>query len=69
MLTKQNSAVDGPEMEFLDINMTKKPRALLLHAIYSLSTGSFLKKIRETRKLESICEKGEENGMMFVQFL
>jgi hypothetical protein len=57
MLTKQNSAADGPEMEFLDINLTKKTSSLLLHAIYSLSTGRFLKKIRETRKLESVCEK------------
>ena len=58
----------NPEMEFLDINLTKVSR-LLIHAIHSLSTGGFLKrirlysgflkyiqKIRETRKLESIHE-------------
>ncbi len=52
-------------MEFLDINLTSR----LLHAIHSLSTDGFLKKIihysgfkntykknRETRKLESIRE-------------
>jgi hypothetical protein len=46
-----------PEMEFLDVNVTKDS-SLLLHAIHSLSTGRFLnksKKICETRKLESIC--------------
>jgi hypothetical protein len=56
-------------MEFLDINLTKDS-SLLLHAIHSLFTGGFLmkirlsssfkntyKKIRETRKLESIREQ------------
>jgi hypothetical protein len=55
-------------MEFLDIKLTKDS-SYLLHAIHSLSTGGFLKKsrlysgfnntykkIRETRKLESIRE-------------
>jgi hypothetical protein len=55
-------------MEFLDINLTKDS-SLLLHAIHSLSTDRFLKKIRiysgfkntnkqirEIRKLESIHE-------------
>jgi hypothetical protein len=35
----------APEMEFLDINLTKDSN-LLLHAIHSLSTGRFLKKFR-----------------------
>ncbi len=34
-----------PEMEFLDINLTKDS-SLLLHAIHNLSTGGFLKKTR-----------------------
>jgi hypothetical protein len=34
-----------PEMDFLDINLTKDS-SLLLHAIHSLSTGGFLKKTR-----------------------
>jgi hypothetical protein len=40
-----------PEMEFLDINLTKES-SLLLHAC----SQSLLQKIRETRKLESIHE-------------
>ncbi len=58
-----------PEMEFLDINLTKGS-SLLLHAIHSLSTSGFLnktpdstlvlkihvKKIRDTTKLKSICK-------------
>jgi hypothetical protein len=57
------------EMEFLDINLTKDCRVFYFHAIHSLFTGLFLKKtsfysgfkhtykkIRDTRKLESIRE-------------
>jgi hypothetical protein len=56
-----------PEMEFLDISLTKD-LSLLLYAIHSLSTGGFWKKTRlysglkiqkkipQTRKLETIRE-------------
>jgi hypothetical protein len=51
----------GPEMEFLDVNLTKDS-SLLLHAIHSpflLYSGlkKNIKKIRETRKLEFVHEK------------
>ncbi len=62
------SCLDCPEMQFLDIILTKDSN-LLLHAIHSLFYWRILKKtklfsgfqnpykkIRETRKLESIHE-------------
>jgi hypothetical protein len=46
-----SSVKTNPEMEFVDINLTKDP-SLLLHAVHSLFTDFN----REMRKLESIHE-------------
>ncbi len=65
--TVQNCGSRSPEMEFLDISLTKDS-SLLLYAIHSPSVGGFerkpysylvfiiLTKICETRKFESIHE-------------
>jgi hypothetical protein len=56
-----------PEMEFLDINLTKDS-SLLLHAIHSLSTGGFLKKPETTLVLTIHTKKTakQENSSLFV---
>ncbi len=57
-----------PEMEFLDINLTKDS-SLLLHAIFTVySTGGFYRKPYSTEvlKLHTIKSAKQENSSLFM---
>jgi hypothetical protein len=57
----------NPEMEFLDINLTKVSSLLIL-AIHSLSTGGFLKRIRLYSGFKNTYKKSakQENLSLFM---
>ncbi len=57
----------NPEMEFLDINLTKVS-SLLIHAIHSLSTSGFLKRIRLYSGFKNTYKKSakQENLSLFT---
>ncbi len=60
----------NPEMEFLDINLTKVSR-LLIHAIHSLSTVGFLKSIRLYSGFKKTYKKSakQENLSLFTNII
>jgi hypothetical protein len=60
----------NPELEFLDISLTKDS-SLLLHAIYSLSTGGFLKRMRLYSGFKNTDKKSakQENLSLFTNII
>jgi hypothetical protein len=50
-----------PEMEFLQINLTKDSSLFALHVIHSLSKGRFLKRTRHYRTLDLKIQKNPPN--------
>ena len=60
----------NPEMEFLDINLTKVS-SLLIHVIHSLSTGGLIKRIRLYSGLKNTYKKSakQENLSLFTNII